>query len=263
MGIGPGNIAFSMPPAEDDQVRKQRDIERTVRENASARTAEATQIGKGGIRVTDGGSITVEAPGSIDLLGGAFTAASIAATTTVTAGTNVTASGTVQGAAVVSTGNVTADGNVAADGAVSGATGTFPSGVKSVDVYNRLVSGTPYKVQYVDSSGQMGYVPSSRRYKQDIETASLDVRAIMAQLRVVTFRYLGAVELSGADAAVEWGVIAEEIHDLGLTWLVDYNEDGLPDGVKHERFAILLIMDAQDQQSQIDALDRRLISIGA
>ena len=163
---------------------------------------------------------------------------------------------------VTATGNITAAGSISASGPVSGSSGTFNSGVRSLDVYNRLVSGSPYKVQYVDSSGQMGYVPSSRRYKRDIVTAELDVRSIMAQLRVVTFRYLGAVELSGTEAAVEWGVIAEEIHDLGLTWLVDYNEDGLPDGVKHERFAILLIMAAQDQQSQIDDLDERLSTIG-
>jgi len=163
---------------------------------------------------------------------------------------------------VTATGNITAAGFISASGPVSGSSGTFNSGVRSLDVYNRLVSGSPYKVQYVDSSGQMGYVPSSRRYKRDIVTAELDVRSIMAQLRVVTFRYLGAVELSGTEAAVEWGVIAEEIHDLGLTWLVDYNEDGLPDGVKHERFAILLIMAAQDQQSQIDDLDERLSTIG-
>jgi len=176
---------------------------------------------------------------------------------TISASGSITATGNIS-----SSSNVSASGSVSAGGAVSGSTGTFNSGVKSLDVYNRLVSGSPYKVQYVDSSGQMGYVPSSRRYKCDIRTAHLDVRSIMALLRVVTFRYLGAVELSGKEAAVEWGVIAEEIHDLGLTWLVDYNEDGLPDGVKHERFAILLIMAAQDQQSQIDDLDARLSAIG-
>ena len=165
-------------------------------------------------------------------------------------------------ATAVNTGNVTATGTVSAGGAVSGSTGTFHGGVKSTDVYNRLVSGSPYKVQYVDSSGQMGYVPSSRRYKRDIVTATLDVRSIMAELRVVTFRYLGAVELSGKEAAVEWGVIAEEIHDLGLTWLVDYNEEGNPDGVKHERFAILLILAAKDQQAQIDDIDSRLALAG-
>jgi hypothetical protein len=182
-------------------------------------------------------------------------------TTVIAATDSYLSSGTVNMTNISASGSVSA-ASFSATGAVSGSTGTFNSGVKSVDVYNRLVSGSPYKVQYVDSSGQMGYVPSSRRYKQNIVTAKLDVRSIMAKLRVVTFRYLGAVELSGKEAAVEWGVIAEEIHDLGLTWLVDYTEDGLPDGVKHERFAILLIMAAQEQQSQIDDLSERLSAIG-
>ena len=185
-------------------------------------------------------------PGLVDdVLATAVNTGNVTATDNVTAG-----------------GNVSAAGTVSAGGAVSGSTGTFHGGVKSTDVYNRLVSGSPYKVQYVDSSGQMGYVPSSRRYKRDIVTATLDVRSIMAELRVVTFRYLGAVELSGKEAAVEWGVIAEEIHDLGLTWLVDYNEEGNPDGVKHERFAILLILAAKDQQAQIDDIDSRLALAG-
>ena len=181
--------------------------------------------------------------------------------TVISATNSYLSSGTVNMTNISATGSVSA-ASFSATGAVSGSTGTFHGGVKSTDVYNRLVSGSPYKVQYVDSSGQMGYVPSSRRYKRDIRTARLDVRSIMAELRVVKFRYLDAVELSGEEATVEWGVIAEEIHDLGLTWLVDYNEDGLPDGVKHERFAILLIMDAQDQQAQIDDLSERLSAIG-
>ena len=33
-------------------------------------------------------------------------------------------------------------------------------------------------------------------------------------------------------------VIAEEMHDLGLTWLVDYDEHGKPEGVKYERLVL-------------------------
>jgi hypothetical protein len=165
-------------------------------------------------------------------------------------------------AVIAATDNYLSSGTVNVTNLTASGTLNGVGGVKSVDVYNRLVSGSPYKVQYVDSSGQMGYVPSSRRYKRDIVAAELDVRTIMANIRVVTFRYINAVASQEYVAPTEWGVIAEEIHDLGLTWLVDYNEKGQPDGVKHERFAILLIMNAQEQQSQIDDLDARLSSIG-
>jgi hypothetical protein len=165
-------------------------------------------------------------------------------------------------AVIAATNNYLSSGTVNVTNLTASGTLNGVGGVKSVDVYNRLVSGSPYKVQYVDSSGQMGYVPSSRRYKRDIVAAELDVRTVMANIRVVTFRYINAVASHEYVAPTEWGVIAEEIHDLGLTWLVDYNEEGQPDGVKHERFAILLIMNAQEQQSQIDDLDARLRSIG-
>jgi len=140
--------------------------------------------------------------------------------------------------------------------------GQFAGGVNSVDTYSRLVSYTGYKVQYIASDGWMGYVPSSRRYKRDIKDAHLDIRKIMPLLRVVTFRYKNAVAYDTAEAPTEWGVIAEEIHDLGLHWLVDYDDEGRPEGVKHERFSILLILDAQDKQDQIDALMGRLDRAG-
>lgn len=156
----------------------------------------------------------------------------------------------------VFSGYVTAGSYITAQGIVTGV-----AGVNSVGVYNTLVSGSPYKVQYVMNDGTMGYVPSSRRYKQDIKTAELDVRAVMRQLRVVTFRYIEAASLHGDAAAVEWGLIAEEVHALGLTWLVDYNESGEPDGLKHERWAVLLILDAQNKQMQIDSLADRISAL--
>ncbi len=154
--------------------------------------------------------------------------------------------------------SITASGNITS----TGGRGQFAGGVNSVDTYSRLVSYTGYKVQYIASDGWMGYVPSSRRYKRDIKDAYLDIRKIMPLLRVVTFRYKNAVAYDTAEAPTEWGVIAEEIHDLGLHWLVDYDDEGRPEGVKHERFSILLILDAQDKQDQIDALTGRLDRAG-
>ena len=157
----------------------------------------------------------------------------------------------------VFSGYVQAGGNITSTSGY----GIFGAGVTSVPVYSNLVSATPYKVMYVNDAGSFGYVPSSRRYKQDIQTAELAVRDIMRKIRVVTFRYIEAVKLSGDEAAREWGLIAEEVHDLGLYWLVDY-EEGKPNGLKHERFAVLLILDAQDKQAQLDDITKRLEAAG-
>jgi len=146
-------------------------------------------------------------------------------------------------------------GAVATSGDVSGDHATFPGGVNSVGVYNMLLTyGGPYSSQYVHSDGTMGYVPSSLRFKQDVETAILDP-AVLSYLRVVTYRYIAAVENLGDGAAVEVGLIAEEVDELGLTWLVDYDADGKPLGVRYDRLALIFIPWMQNVEERLTALE--------
>lgn len=155
---------------------------------------------------------------------------------------------------IASPGNIS-PGTVTASGNVSGQRGTFPVGVNSTGVYNTLLTyGGPYSSQYVHQDGTMGYVPSSARYKQDIMSATLDP-AVLRQLRVVTFRYIAAVENLGDEAAVEIGLIAEEVDALGLAWLVDYDSDGLPMGVRYDRLALALIPWMASVESRLAALE--------
>lgn len=276
-------MLIPLPPAEDDQVRRARDSERRAQEQAAARTAEATTIGSGGLVVKDGGSIRVEAPGTIDLPGGAFSAATLAASSTVTAGTSITAGGDVQGGGLISTGAATVagamtvggalgTGSVSATGEVSGNHATFPGGINSVDVYNRLLTyGGGYKNQYIHQDGNQGYVPSSRQFKQDIEEWKFDP-SVVSYLRVVTFRYIDAVANLGDKAEQELGLIAEELFELGYHWLVDYEvyytEAGRkapvpfqgevasrPFGVKYERLSLILLSWAQSIELRLEASD--------
>lgn len=226
------NIASQVPYGDDAIIRKQQDLERHVKEQAASRGLGASEIGNGGellvqgsLRVT--GSITV--PGTLSSAGN------------LSAGVDVNAAR-----------DVNATRNVNATGNVNGSTGVFPAGVTSTGVYNNLVSTGGYKVQYINVSGQMGYVPSSRRFKQDIVDAP-DVKSAALAIQVVTFRYIQAVEELGDDAALEWGVIAEDIHALGLNWLVDYDEDGKPLGVKYERLALAMIPVIQDHENRLKA----------
>jgi hypothetical protein len=209
------NPGDQVPYGDDFLIRRINDVERKLMEGFAARSLAASQIGSGGELLVDGslrvtGSITV--PGVLAAAGG------LQAGTTVTAGTNVVATNEVIG-------------NHA----------TFVGGINSLDVYGRLLTyGGSYAAVYVHQDGNFGFVPSSRRYKQDIETFEIDA-ATVAQLRVVSFRYIAAVNNPDYVAVTEIGLIAEEVHALGLTWLVDYDSDGLPQGVKYERLAIALI----------------------
>ena len=171
---------------------------------------------------------------------------------------------------VTASGNVTSSGAVSAAGEVSGNHATFPGGVNSTDVYNRQQTyGGGYKNQYIHTDGNMGYVPSSRQFKQDIEEWKFDP-SIVSYLRVVTFRYIAAVENLGDKAEQELGLIAEELFELGYHWLVDYQVrytaegakvpapyqgevEAVPFGVKYERICLILLSWAQSIELRLEA----------
>ncbi|MGD9715191.1 MAG: hypothetical protein AB7V46_24515, partial [Thermomicrobiales bacterium] len=64
---------------------------------------------------------------------------------------------------------------------------TASAGMSSTGVYNNLLT-TAYRVQYVNSGGPMGYVPSSRQFKEDEQPAP-DIREAALALQLLTFRY--------------------------------------------------------------------------
>lgn len=236
MAMNPGSAGFAMPPAEDDQVRKLRDVERTAREQAAARTLEASTIGKGGILVKDGGSITVEAPGTIDLQGGAFSAATVTATTDITAGD------TIQGAHVVATSDMTTV-NLTASGPIYSPHGRA----------NPVTSG--YVGAWLNVDGRLGATASSVFVKQDFEpgnTAAL-VDA-MYHVALVRFRYIAAVEQFGDAAVSELGSIAQYFVTNGLGEYVFNDADGNPQGINYERLTIPLIAVVQDLNGRLKAL---------
>ncbi|WIM97710.1 tail fiber domain-containing protein [Actinoplanes oblitus] len=115
---------------------------------------------------------------------------------------------------------------------------------------------------YLDSSSQqLKRSTSSRRYKTDINDAVIELD-LFRQLRVVSFQDRAEVEALGVAAAPHHlGLIAEEVHDLGLTQLVQYRdtEDGpVPDGVQYARLTLGLIQQLADAERRITALEARL-----
>lgn len=146
-------------------------------------------------------------------------------------------------------GYVQAGGNIVAGGRVVGQTG-----ISSLPVYSNILT-TAFRAVYVTqtgSSGDFGYVPSSRQFKQDELPAPNQLEAALA-IQVVTFRYKQAVEELGDAAQVEWGVIAEDIHALGFHWLIDYDDEGKPFGVKKEQLIFAFIPVIQDHEARLQA----------
>ena len=155
-----------------------------------------------------------------------------------------------------------AAGHVATKGSVEAYAPSRPQlqsvidGQMSSVVYNRTLGGF-YHVAYVDSTGLLGWVPSSRRYKKNIRPAEVDVDAVLA-IEVVTFLYRVAIDPNGN---VQHGVIAEQLHDLGLTWLGSYDAEGAPEGVRYDLLAVALLPVLQRQAADIEALTGRVSDI--
>jgi hypothetical protein len=237
-----GNLGDLIPRNQSEQGRIVRDLERRQQEEAAARRLERSSIGTGGTLEVKG---TLLVTGDLEVPAGSLSSAA-----NMTAGVDVSA-----GRDVAAVRDVTAGRDVAAVAQVRGNNGLFPGGINSVDVYSRLVTGSgSYTSTYTNAAGQMGQVPSSLRFKQDVSPAAVDAAAILA-IRLVTFRYIEAVENLGDDAAIEWGVIAEELDQLGLTWLVNYDEDGLPFAVRYERLSLALLGLLQNHEARIAALE--------
>lgn len=61
---------------------------------------------------------------------------------------------------------------------------------------------------------------------------------------------------------LQHGLIAEDLDALGLDWLVDYGEDGQPEGVRYDRIALALLPVIQRQEQRIAAIEAHLDALG-
>lgn len=121
-------------------------------------------------------------------------------------------------------------------------TRTFVAGV-----YNATVVGAPV---YVSSTGQLGRVSSSARFKQDISTLGTTSEALY-QLRPVSFHYK-----QDPNGTLQYGLIAEEVAAV-YPDLVTRDADGQIDGMRYDALIPLLLNELQSQhQKDIAQADR-------
>ncbi len=106
----------------------------------------------------------------------------------------------------------------------------------------------------VSSTGQLGVVSSSRRYKDDIQPMG-DVSEQLYRLRPVTFRY--KQPQADGKRPVQVGLIAEEVADV-LPQLVVYNDAGEPESVAYHLLPTLLLNELQKQHQVISAQAQQL-----
>ena len=102
---------------------------------------------------------------------------------------------------------------------------------------------------FINSSGQLGTVQSSRRYKEDIQDMA-DASSGLLRLRPVTFRY----KKPDGDGSqpIQYGLIAEEVAEV-YPDLVARSADGQIETVKYHLLGPMLLNELQKQNATIAA----------
>jgi hypothetical protein len=114
------------------------------------------------------------------------------------------------------------------------------------EVYTGTTGGSPNVV--VSASGQLERSTSSLKYKRDVQNATHGLAEVL-QLRPVTYK--GKGENDGE--TVFGGLIAEEVHDAGLTEFVQYADDGTPDALAYGNMVSLMVKAIQELKAEFDA----------
>ena len=131
--------------------------------------------------------------------------------------------------------------------------GAFYTGLDGLSPYNLTTGDNANAV--ITSDGVLRRSTSSLRYKKDIADATWGLTEVK-QLRPVTFKSNRTGEF--ASDKTHGGLIAEEVHALGLTEFVDYNDSNEPDALHYGNMVALLTKAIQEQQTQIEALQSEI-----
>lgn len=181
-----------------------------------------------------------------------FATVNLGAGQNISASNNIIATNNIKGGSLESVtsitgGSLSISGDSTLSGRILGSTGT----------YNATTTSTANL--FVAQNGNFARSTSSRRYKSDIQSIDYGMTALQLQPR--TWVDKSEYEANGnSTEGLERipGFIAEELHDLGLTELVQYNEDGQPDAVYYDRMLVAVIPVIKNQQQLIEQLTARI-----
>ena len=150
----------------------------------------------------------------------------------------------------IATGTTTVDfkGGIGVTGTTTTEYLTATSSMTSPGVYSNTTGSGANVV--VDSAGGFARSTSSRRYKNSIEDAAHGLSEVMA-LRPVTFKHQHNGDV------IFGGLIAEEVHDAGLSEFVEYSLDDAgeprPESLFYGPMVSLSLKAIQELKAELDA----------
>jgi len=116
-----------------------------------------------------------------------------------------------------------------------------------VGIYGSTSSGSV--PVYINSSGQLGTLTSSLRFKEQVRDMGDSTDALM-KLRPVTFLY--KPEYDKGKRTLQYGLIAEEVAQV-YPELVAYDNDGRPYSVRYQYITTMLLNEVQKQHRRAEA----------
>jgi hypothetical protein len=127
-------------------------------------------------------------------------------------------------------------------------------------IYTGNAAGSPYNFTSgaaanlgVAADGTLYRSTSSLKYKKDVKDAVHGLSELM-QLRPVTYQG----KAKGDAQRVFGGLIAEEVHDVGLSEFVMYAEDGTPDAIAYGNMVSLLVKAIQELSAEVQTLKNNI-----
>jgi len=106
----------------------------------------------------------------------------------------------------------------------------------------------------VASDGRMERSTSSRKYKNTITDATHGL-ADLLKLRSITYKG------NNDGDTIFGGLIAEEVHDTGLTEFVQYDDDGKPDALSYGNMVALCIKAIQELSTKVETLEAKVTAL--
>ena len=125
-----------------------------------------------------------------------------------------------------------------------------PSGNLRVPAVYALTTGAAANM-HCAADGTFYRSTSSLKYKTDVQDATHGLNEVMA-LRPVIYKGKTDGDL------IFGGLIAEEVHEAGLTEFVQYAEDGTPDALAYSNMVSLCIKAIQELKAELDAVKAQL-----
>jgi hypothetical protein len=107
---------------------------------------------------------------------------------------------------------------------------------------------------FVNSDGSLYRATSSLKYKKDVVDSRFGL-ADALKLRPVNYKD------KSSNNSLYGGLIAEEVHEAGLTEFVMYAEDGTPDALHYGNMVSLCIKAIQEQQAMIEELKAKIAAL--